>query len=310
MTPLAGGFGWALTVDVEEWFHTCLEPDYVDPARRPRLPCELDRLLPELLALLAGHGRRATFFVLGEVAAALTARVREIAEAGHEVASHGYHHVRAGELGLRRFRRAVADSCALLEDVTGQPVRGYRAPEWSLRVLGNPRLRSLAELGLAYDSALSPSLGAGSLANPTCASRLRWDGGLELVELPPLVFGGRLRLPAGGWPGRLAGAEVVARAARRHHGAGGLPVLVVHPWELATRPTPGELTGVARWIHELGRSGFAAEFERLLVELPWTSIGEALGESVGASEAAAVRAREPQEARGGVPTPVLAFRPR
>ena len=311
VTPLAGRFGCALTVDVEEWFHTCLEPDYVDPARRPRLPCELDRLLPETIELLAAHGSRATFFVLGEVAARLPARVREIAEAGHEVASHGYHHLRAGDLGLRRFRRSVADSCALLEDVTGRAVRGYRAPEWSLRVLGNPRLRAVAELGLDYDSSLSPSLGSGSLANPVRPSRLRWEGGLELLELPPLVFGGRLRLPAGGWPGRLAGAEVVARAARKHRLTGGLPVLVVHPWELAARPVPGELTGVSRWVHELGRAGYAAEFARLLRELEWTSLVEALAAGTDpVQDAAADAPADAPARRGGVPTPVLAFRPR
>ena len=204
MTPLVGRFGCALTVDVEEWFHTCLEPDYVDPARRPRLPCELDRLLPEMLELLGGHGRRATFFVLGEVAARLPARVREIAEAGHEVASHGYHHVRAGDLGLRRFRRAVADSCALLEDVTGRAVRGYRAPEWSLRVLGNPRLRAVAELGLAYDSSLSPTLGSGSLGNPVRPSRLRWEGGSRCSSCrrssSAAACGSRPGAGPGGWP--------------------------------------------------------------------------------------------------------------
>jgi peptidoglycan/xylan/chitin deacetylase (PgdA/CDA1 family) len=276
VTPLAGPFGYALSVDVEEWFHTCMEPDYVDPERRPRLPCELDRLLPALVELLAAHGRTATFFVLGEVARALPGRVRELAAAGHEVASHGFHHLRVGELSLRRFRGDVADSRALLEDIVGSAVRGYRAPEWSLRELGNPRLPVLAELGLSYDSSLAPTPGSGSLANPVRASLLSWADGLELLELPPLTFAGRLRVPASGWPGRLAGSGRVAEAARRHRAAGGLPVLVVHPWEVASRPTPGELTGLARWVHELGRGGFAAGFAGLLAALPWTSLSHAL----------------------------------
>jgi peptidoglycan/xylan/chitin deacetylase (PgdA/CDA1 family) len=273
---LRGRFGYALTIDVEEWYHTCLVPDYVDPERRPALPRELDRLLPDLLALLARHDRRATFFVLGEVAAALPGRVREIAAAGHEVACHGYYHLRADQLSLRRFTRQLAAAKALLEDLVGAPVVGFRAPEWSLRHPGNPRLRAVADLGFRYDSSLAPCLGSGRRSNPTFASRVSWEDGAALVELPPLTFAGRWQLPAGGWPGRLAGPRVVAAAARAHHAAGGMPVIVAHPWELAARPVPGELTGVARWVHELGRDGYRGAFGELLTTLPWTPVAAAL----------------------------------
>src|SRR5579872_1133398 len=95
VSRVRGALGCALTVDVEEWYHNCLVPSYVQPRLRPDLPVELDRLLPELLGLLAEAGCRATFFVLGEVAERLPERVREMAGAGHEVASHGFHHLRA-----------------------------------------------------------------------------------------------------------------------------------------------------------------------------------------------------------------------
>src|SRR5215207_2446271 len=98
-------FGCALTVDVEEWYHTCLVPGYVRPECRPPLDEELDRLLPELLATLAEAGSKATFFVLGEVAERLPGRVREIAAAGHEVASHGYIHLRASDRSPPDFSR-------------------------------------------------------------------------------------------------------------------------------------------------------------------------------------------------------------
>jgi len=276
--PLDGPFGFALTVDVEEWYHTCLVPDFVDPARRPALPRELDRLLPEMLDLLARHGARATFFTLGEVAAVLPARVREIARAGHEVASHGFHHLRAGALSPRRFREELRRAKRLLEDLLGESVSGFRAPEWSLREPGNPRLRIVAELGFLYDSSLAPCVGSGRRSNPRKATRLQWADGLTIDEAPPLTFGGSLQLPAGGWPGRLAGSGVLARAIDRHRRDGGMPMLVVHPWELAARPVPGELTGLARWVHELGRPGFATRFTELLTAYPWRSVREALGE--------------------------------
>ena len=268
----------ALTVDVEEWYHNCLVPDFVEPARRPKLPQELDRLLPQMLELLGEHDCRATFFTLGEVAAELPGRVREIAAAGHEVASHGLYHLRVAKMEPRRFRADLERAKKGLEDLLGEAVEGYRAPEWSLREVRNPRLRIVAELGFHYDSSLAPCLGSGRRDNPRFASELRWEDGTTLVELPPLTFGGRWQLPAGGWPGRLAGGEVVARAARTHRRGGGMPVLVIHPWELAARPLPGELTGVARWIHETGRDRLRTDFPALLDALPWRSVREAMGE--------------------------------
>src|SRR6202043_4189055 len=95
VTRIRGAFGCALTVDVEEWYPNCLVPSYVQPRLRPDLPVELDRLLPELLGLLAEAGCRATFFVLGEVAERLPRRGREPARAGPEGPSPGFHPPRA-----------------------------------------------------------------------------------------------------------------------------------------------------------------------------------------------------------------------
>lgn len=272
---LDGRFGCALTVDVEEWYHTCLVPGYIDPAGRPPLTQELDWLLPELLGMLAGAGCTATFFVLGEVAERLPRRIREIAAAGHEVGSHGYLHFRAFDRTPEAFVRDLRRSKGVLEDLLGAPVLGFRAPEWSLRSLGSSRLPLVAEAGFLYDSSLTPCPIAGRPTNPRFASRLRWAAGRELLEFPPLTFGGPLRLPAGSWTGRLVSPERLVRAAVDHREAGGLPVAVVHPWEVSGRPTPGALTGLARFVHETGRPGFEKRFRDLLRGLPWRSLCEA-----------------------------------
>ena len=277
---LKGPFGAALTVDVEEWYHTCLVPDYVQPEYRPVLPEELDWLLPEMVEMLDGERRSATFFVLGEVAERLPRRIREIAAAGPEIASHGYLHLRACERSLAAFRYDVERSKDLLEDLLGEPVLGFRAPEWSLRFLGSTRLPLVAEMGFLYDSSLTPCPFAGRPGNPRFASRLRWLGpgpAADLLEFPPLTFGGPLRLPAGSWTGRLVNPERLIRAVYDHAEDGGLPVAVVHPWEISGRPTPGSLRGLARFIHETGRPGFDARFRELLQAVSWTSIRAAAG---------------------------------
>ena len=276
---LGGPFGCALTVDVEEWYHTCLVPDYVHPQMRPELPHELDRLLPELLGMLAAAGCGATFFVLGEVAERLPRRIREIAAAGHEIGSHGHLHLRASDRSPQDFGRDLARSKALLEDLIGEPVVGFRAPEWSLRSLSSSRLPLVAECGFLYDSSLAPCAFSGRTTNPRFASRLQWGGGAprELLEFPPLTFGGPLRLPAGSWTGRLARPATLVGAVADHRSSGGLPVAVVHPWEVSGRPTPGRLTGLAKFVHETGRLGFLESFRELLGAVPWSPLRAAAG---------------------------------
>ena len=149
-----------------------------------------------------------------------------------------------------------------------------------MRSASSPLLPLVAEAGYLYDSSLAPFPGAGRLTNPRWPTRLRWrDGGgrppRELLELPPLTFGGPLRLPAGSWTGRLVGSKRVARAARRQHRRGALPVAVIHPWEITGRPTPGTLTGLARFIHETGRLAYRQRFLELLAALPWDSLSAA-----------------------------------
>lgn len=277
LPPPPGGFGWALAVDLEEWYHTCWVEEWVEPARRPALTTELDVLIPWLLGFLAGAGVRATFFVLGEVARRLPQRIREIHAAGHEIASHGDLHLRAERLAPDAFAAAARRWRLEMEDLVGAPIHGFRAPEWSLRHPGNPRLAGLATAGFRYDSSLSPAWGAGRLDNPRFPTRFSWPGRGELSELPPLCFAGRARLPAGGWTGRLAPTSWLRRAALRLHREGGLPLLTVHPWELVDRPCPGDLSGLARLFHDAGRRGFLARLAPLLAGHRWSTLWEAIG---------------------------------
>ena len=226
---LGGRFGCALTVDVEEWYHTCLVPGYVNPEGRPPLCQELDWLLPELLEMLADAGRTATFFVLGEVAERLPRRVREIAAAGHEVGSHGYLHLRATE----RSPDAFAARPAALQGSCSKTSSASRSAASALR---NGRCAASAARACPWwprpaSSTTARSPPAPFSGRPT-QSPLRLAAGRgsgpperELLEFPPLTFGGVLRLPAGSWTGRLvqpgAAGPRRARAPRRGRAAGG-----------------------------------------------------------------------------------------
>lgn len=249
----------------------------MQPDRRPRLVDELDRLLPETLALLAEKGVHATFFVLGEVARRLPGRVRELAAAGHEVASHGELHLRVERWAPRTFVRLARDTRSLLEDLSGSAVLGFRAPEWSMRHPGNPRLRGLIDAGFRYDSSVASSWGSGRRANPRFPHELHWPDGGRLAEFPPLTWGGPARLPACGWTGRVVPIAWIATAARAEARLGGIPVMTFHPWELVDRPAPGEMPGLPRLFHDAGRAGYRTRLGRLLGELPWRPLAEVGG---------------------------------
>jgi peptidoglycan/xylan/chitin deacetylase (PgdA/CDA1 family) len=278
-----GAYGYALSVDLEEWYHTCWERDYVEPWRRPSLIQEVPRLVPRFLDDLAAVGARATFFVLGEIAAAHPRAIRAIAEAGHEIASHNWLHQRADWISAREFREQAVRSKRFLEDLTGMPVRGFRAPEWSLRSPAHPGLEALAAAGYLYDSSLTRAWGAGRAANPRLPEELRWPNGRSLIEIPPLMLSPRWRYPASGWTARLAPHSWLLAAADQLRATAGAPVLVVHLWELEDRDLPGVLAGASRWFHDAARRGYREKFLASLAARPWDSIGHAAAGLLGAN---------------------------
>jgi len=135
------------TVDVEEYFQvSALEP-FVARDRWDELPSRVGLGVRCILDLLAEHDARATFFVLSWVADRQRALIREIAKHGHEIASHGTDHRRVTELTPEQFRESVRTSKRVLEDITRQPVVGYRAPSFSITRDCECALDVLAEEG-------------------------------------------------------------------------------------------------------------------------------------------------------------------
>ncbi len=146
-----GAGGAALSIDVEDWFHTDNVRDVI--AREAWEGCELrvERNTMRMLEILDSSNTRATFFVLGWVAEKCPHLVRAVAAAGHEVASHGYGHEHVYSLRPNEFRSDVTRSKACLEDLTGKVVRGYRAPSFSITDWAIPILQ---DAGFDYDSSV------------------------------------------------------------------------------------------------------------------------------------------------------------
>ncbi len=122
----------ALTIDVEDYFQVSAFAPHIPRSEWPIRECRVERNVDCILAMLDEHNTKATFFTLGWVAERYPQLVQRIVKQGHELASHGYGHERASDLTRTAFTADISRAKALLEDVGGVAVRGYRAPSFSI----------------------------------------------------------------------------------------------------------------------------------------------------------------------------------
>jgi polysaccharide deacetylase family protein (PEP-CTERM system associated) len=232
-----------------------------------------------LLELLGERGVRATMFILGCVAEAHPDLVRELAAAGHEIASHGWDHRRVTEQTPEEFRGSVRRTKIFLEDLTGAPVLGFRAPSFSIVPGGEWALDILVEEGYLYDSSLFPvrrrgygypggqrdphwlERPVGRLAEVPPATLRRWGGNF------PAAGGGYLRLLPP-WLFRSAFLDAERR---------GVPAtFYIHPWELDPDQPRLAVSWPTRLRHYGGLQGCASRVRHLLHEFSFQPIAATL----------------------------------
>ena len=268
------------TVDVEEYFQVAALAPYVTRASWESTPGRVDIGTRMLLELLAERGMRGTFFVLGWIAKHNASLVRAIAAAGHEVASHGWGHERVVTLTPLQFRESVRDSKAALEDLSGRPVLGYRAPSFSIIRGEEWALDVLLEEGYRYDSSLYPvkRQGYGFEGGGRDPYALTRDAGV-LEELPPATLQlGRATLPAGGGAYlRLLPYGLIRGAFRSAEARGAPATFYIHPWELDPDQPRIRVPLRTRIRHYGGLRRTAPLVRRLLSEFDFQPIVQTLG---------------------------------
>ncbi|MFL5542642.1 MAG: XrtA system polysaccharide deacetylase [Longimicrobiaceae bacterium] len=277
------------TVDVEEWFQVAALERAVPAARWETMESRLDAQVDALLAALEPAGVVGTFFTLGWVAARHPGTVRRIAAAGHELASHGWAHRRVTAMGPREFREDVRRSRAVLEELSGRAVLGYRAPNFSILPAWRWAFDLLLDEGYRYDSSLFPARHRGLGDHPPHPHEVERTGG-TLLEVPlSSVSLGPLAVPAaGGAWFRLLPYALTRRALRQAEARGTPGVFYLHPWELDPGQPRLSVGPATRLRHYGGVAGTAARLRRLLAEFRFTSIARGLGLSGGAPRAAEV----------------------
>jgi polysaccharide deacetylase family protein (PEP-CTERM system associated) len=274
----------ALTFDVEEYFHAEAFARVLRPAEWPSLESRGVATTQRILDVLDRERVRATFFVLGWVAERQPSLVREIASLGHEVGCHGFGHEMIPRLTRDEFERDVTRAKAALEDATGRPVIGYRAPTFSVMRDTLWSLDVLCEAGFRYDSSIFPIVHDryGIPDAPRFPHRMKAPSGAELAEFPMstvLVLGRRVPVAGGGYF-RLFPYSLTRRAITRINVREGQPAMIyLHPWEIDPDQPRLPVGPLTRFRHLVNVSKTEARLGRILADFTCVPAAEVLAES-------------------------------
>jgi len=266
----------ALSVDVEDYFQVSAFETLVDgdwSGYEWRVASNMDRILE----LFDAAGATATFFFLGCVAEKFPDLAKKVVSLGHEVASHGYNHVRVSEQTADEFRRDVDRTKKILEDSTGEAVLGYRAASYSINAENLWAHDVLADTGHIYSSSIYPVRHDlyGMREAPRFSFRVGADG---IVELPiTTVTVSNMRLPCGGggyfrllpYAWSKWGIDRVNTIDRRS------AIFYFHPWEID--PGQPRMVGASlksRVRHYVNLNRFEGKLQKLLNDFSWRPMRE------------------------------------
>jgi polysaccharide deacetylase family protein (PEP-CTERM system associated) len=267
----------ALTIDVEDYFQVSALAPYIARGRWDTMPCRVERNVERLLLLLERAGARATFFTLGWIAERYPALVRAIVRGGHELASHGYGHLRASEQSPQDFAADIGRAKGILEDVGGVPVTGYRAPSFSIGPRNLWAFDVIEGAGYTYSSSVYPVRHDhyGIPDAPRFPYRLK-NGLLEVPVSTTQVLGRNVPAGGGGYF-RLLPYRISRWAIRRVNEVDGRPaIFYLHPWEIdPEQPRVEGLALKARFRHYVNLQHTEDRLERLLADFRWDAVQRA-----------------------------------
>ena len=271
----------ALSVDVEDYFQVWAFSDVVPRHAWDDYPLRVGDAARRCLDLFDRHRVKATFFTLGWVAERDPALVRDIVARGHELGSHGYDHVKVGRQTRDEFRADVVKTKALLEDIAGVAVNGYRAAGFSITAETPWAYDVLAEAGHAYSSSAHPiahdhygdARGARGAHRPIAGSPFT-EAPVATVE----VLGRRISCAGGGWFRAMPVCLAKTLLKRGAATLDGPAIFYFHPWEIdPAQPRIREASLKSKLRHYLNLETMQAKLAVMLDAFEWRRIDAALG---------------------------------
>lgn len=173
-----------ITFDIEEWCHANFHSLKEIPETTEN---DLDKEVDIMINMCEERNIKSTCFILGIVAEKYPQIVKKIYNAGHEVASHGYNHKLVYNMTPEEFNNDIQKSCMLLENITGEKIKGYRAPSWSIKKENLKYYYDILDSnGIIYSSSIYPAYTylygvPDAPANPFI---VQLSSGKEIIEIP------------------------------------------------------------------------------------------------------------------------------
>ncbi len=268
--PYQSSFSNMLTVDVEDWPQSTLDPEL------PISPRALANTL-HLLKIMTEFGVKGTFFVQGLVAEKFPELIRRIVAEGHEIASHGYKHVPLFKQARDEFAADLERSLEILSGLSPKPIWGYRAPDFSLRQDTLWALEILRGHGLRYSSSMFPFQGR-RYGMPGISHHPHpiLDGFME-VPLSVVKIAGRDWPVAGGGYLRLYPYFLTRWAVRRINAERRPVIVYLHPYELdpqEVKQFKGKIPRDLYWLQGLNRRRTESKLRLLFQEFQFVPIRE------------------------------------
>lgn len=267
-----------MSIDVEDWFQVENLKGVVTRESWDSRELRVERNTDRMLQILAERKARCTCFILGWVAERCPKLIQRIADAGHEIASHGYGHELVYSIGQERFRQDMERSMKTIEDACGKKVTGYRAPSFSII---DWAIDTLKELGFEYDSSAFPTV-----AHDRYGKLAGMDAGEPIVEIRPGFYEmcisvlklGKKGFPwGGGGYFRLIPYPIFKRGVAKILRSGTPYVFYIHPWEIdAGQP---KMTGMKRshaFRHYVNLSRCESRWSSLIGDFQWCTMREML----------------------------------
>ena len=274
----------AMSVDVEDYFHVAALSKVIDRDQWDTMEFRAEHSTRRLLQVFESTGIKSTFFVLGWVARKAPHLIREIHAAGHEIASHGMSHKLVFNQTREEFYAETRDSKALIEDIVGVPVTGYRASTYSITTKSLWALDVLVELGFQYDSSIFPIRHDtyGIPDAPVRPGRMRAPNGGEIVEFPMSTASmAGMKVPVcGGGYFRLLPYWFTSAGLRSINQNDSRPfVFYLHPWEVdPDQPVFDDAHWLSRLRHYTNLSRTEPRLRRLIGEFRFAPMRQVLTE--------------------------------
>lgn len=263
----------AMTVDVEDYFQVSAFEGRIDRSQWGQLPCRVEGNTERILDLFGEANIKATFFTLGWVAERYPDLIRRIVAEGHELASHGYSHLRVTQQQPEEFREDVVRTKLLLEDIAGAAVQGYRAPSYSIDASNLWALDELADAGYVYSSSIYPVQHDlyGIPDAPRFAFRPRGEQGILEIPITTIRFRNK-NFPCGGGGFFRLYPYAVSRWALRKVNQDECQsgMFYFHPWEIdPDQPRQNGISLKTRFRHYLNLGRMETRLRALLSDFSW-----------------------------------------